>query len=113
MTEHDVRRALDRITDPCSVAAGAPAGIAELGLLGHLAVEQRPEGAHVRVALRLTDPVCMMGAAFLASTRELLASLDGVASAEVWLDERSDWTPAEMSAGYRARLQHIRAARRP
>ncbi len=112
MTEREVRRVLNRISDPCSVAAGARAGISELGLLSEVAVDDRPGGAHLRVGIRLTDPVCMMGAAFLASARELLSSLDGVANVEVWLDERSDWTPEEMSPGYRDRLERIRAARR-
>ncbi|MBV9414806.1 MAG: DUF59 domain-containing protein, partial [Solirubrobacterales bacterium] len=78
MTEQEVRSALNRIPDPCSVAAGATAGIAELGLLSEVAVENASDGARVRVAIRLTDPVCMMGAAFLASARELLSRLDGV-----------------------------------
>ncbi|MBV9423110.1 MAG: DUF59 domain-containing protein [Solirubrobacterales bacterium] len=112
MTEQDVRCALNRIQDPCSLAAGAPAGIDELGLLSEISVHNLAEGAHVRVGIRLTDPVCMMGAAFLASARDLLAGLDGVASAEVWLDERSDWSPANMAPAYRARLEQIRAARR-
>ena len=112
MTEQEVRRALNRIPDPCSVAAGATAGIAELGLLSEVAVENASDGARVRVAIRLTDPVCMMGAAFLASARELLSRLDGVAHVEVWLDERSDWTPDEMAPAYRARLERVRAARR-
>ncbi len=112
MTEQDVRRALNGVRDPCSVAAGASAGIAEMGLLTEIAVHNGVEGANVRVGIRLTDPVCMMGAAFLASTREVLASLDGVFSAEVWLDERSDWTPDQMAPAYRARLEQVRAARR-
>ena len=112
MTEHEIQRALNRITDPCSVAAGAPAGIAELGLLSEVAVEDAPEGARVRVAIRLTDPVCMMVAAFLASAREVLGALQGVAHAEVWLDPCSDWTPDEMTPAYRARLERVRAARR-
>lgn len=112
LTEADVRRALDRITDPCSVAAGARAGISELGLVSGVSVEDSPKGARVRVTIRLTDPVCMMGAAFLASARELVGGLDGVASAEVRLDERSDWAPADMAPSYRARLESARAARR-
>lgn len=112
VTETDVRRALDRITDPCSVAAGAPAGLSELGLVRDVAVADGPDGANIRVSIRLTDPVCMMGAAFLASARELLSGLDGVATAEVWLDERSDWIPADMDPSYRARLGRARAARR-
>ncbi|MFZ0040696.1 MAG: iron-sulfur cluster assembly protein [Solirubrobacteraceae bacterium] len=112
MTEHDVRRALNRIQDPCSVAAGAPAGITDLGLLSEVVVANGPEGACVQVAIRLTDPVCMMGAAFLASAREALASLDGVARADVRLDERSDWSPDDMAPAYRARLEAVRALRR-
>lgn len=112
MTEDDVRCVLNTIIDPCSVAAGAPAGIAELGLLTQLEVRDEPEGAHVRIGIRLTDPVCMMGAAFLASAREALAAHRDIASAEVWLDERSDWMPDQMSALYRARLDGVRQARR-
>jgi len=110
--EHEVRAALDEVHDPCSEVAGVPAGILEMGLVHDLQVSHEPDGAVVRLAIRVTEPTCLMGPSLASGARERLAALPGVARVEVTLSDDGDWTPAAMSAEYRARLAEHRAARR-
>jgi len=112
MTATEVRRRLNAIIDPCSLAAGAPAGIDEMGLVRSVLVEESPAGATIRVRIGLTEPGCMMGAAFVARAHECLEQLPGVASVEVALEHDCDWTPADLDPAYARRLDAARAASR-
>jgi metal-sulfur cluster biosynthetic enzyme len=107
-TAADVRAALNEIVDPCSVAVGAPAGLDDMGLIRDVEVD---DGC-ITVSIGLTEPMCLMGPAFVRSAEERLASLDGVAHAKVSLSSGLEWTPARMSASYAERLDRVRAARR-
>lgn len=109
VTAEQVREVLNGITDPCSVAASAPAGLVDMGLVS--SVEVVP-GGHVEVRLRLTDGLCMMGAVFVAEARERLAPLVGPAGVRVSLEAGSVWTPEDMTEAYRTRLGHVRRSRR-
>jgi metal-sulfur cluster biosynthetic enzyme len=101
---------LDTVIDPCSAAAGAPAGLVDMGLIRSLEVDERAGGAAVRVVVRVTHPSCFMAALFLAQVQNLLAELPEVAAVDATLDTAFDWTPADMSDGYRERLARHRAA---
>jgi metal-sulfur cluster biosynthetic enzyme len=103
---------LNTIVDPCSRAAGAPAGIADMGLVRQLEVQQSPEGASIRVVIGVTEPGCLMGAAFVNDARQLLQALPGVAEVQVSMDLAFDWTPADMAPAYQARLEQLRQRRR-
>jgi metal-sulfur cluster biosynthetic enzyme len=110
--EQDIRAALDEIVDPCSRAAGAPAGLGEMGLVRDVRVEPGPAGARVSVVLALTEPTCLMGIPFVTSARERLAALEGVAHVDVSLAANFEWTPAELSPAYAERLERVRELRR-
>ena len=103
---------LNTIVDPCSRAAGVPAGIAEMGLVRQLEVQHSPEGTSIRVVIGVTEPGCLMGAAFVNDARKLLRALPGVAEVHVSMDQAFDWTPEEMSPAYQARLEQLRQVRR-
>ena len=103
---------LNTIVDPCSRAAGAPAGLAEMGLVRQLEVQQSPEGARIHVVIGVTEPGCLMGAAFVNNVRKLLWALPGVAEVQVRLDQAYDWTPEDMAPVYQARLEQQRQRRR-
>jgi len=111
-TEQDIRASLNGIVDPCSAAAGAPAGLDEMGLVREVRIEPGPTGARVSVVLALTEPTCLMGIPFVRSARQRLAALDGVAEVDVSLAAGFDWTPAELSPAYAARLERVRELRR-
>jgi metal-sulfur cluster biosynthetic enzyme len=108
MTAAEIRAELDAIVDPCSVVAGAPAGIAELGLVREVEVRH----GVVRVRIGLTEPGCMMGASFVVQARERLARLPGVARVDVELDHAADWHPTDADPAYQERLRAVRARRR-
>ena len=110
IAERDVRAALNEIVDPCSVAAGEPAGLADMGLVRRIEVCPGQEGAHVEVVLALTEPTCLMGFPFVRSARERVAALPGVEAVEVSLDPDFEWTPSEMSPEYAERLARRRRA---
>ncbi|MDI5964615.1 iron-sulfur cluster assembly protein [Streptantibioticus silvisoli] len=107
-----VRAQLDLIIDPCAAAAGAPAGLVEMGLVRSLAVRDTPDGAAVRVTIGVTEPGCLMGAAFAAQAREHLEAMNGVSEVAVELDHHADWAPSDLAPAYRLRLEEVRAARR-
>jgi metal-sulfur cluster biosynthetic enzyme len=108
----EVRAVLNGIVDPCSAAAGAPAGLDDMGLVREVEVQTGPEGAVVCVTLALTEPTRLMGMPFMATARERLEALPGVSRAEVSLASGFEWTPAELSPSYAARLAAVRARRR-
>jgi len=102
---------LEAITDPCSAASGAPAGLISMGLVGPVVIEEKDDGAHVRVTLYITEPGCMMGALFQITAQRRLALLPGVTSVEVAVDYGHIWGPEQMTPEYRRRLAEVRACR--
>jgi len=112
VTEAEVRALIDEVPDPCSLAAGVPAGLAEMGLLRALAVEHRPDGTRVRATLAVTEPGCFLGASFARSATERLLAHPGIVAADVDLDHTHGWTPDDMAPAYQARLAAARTARR-
>jgi metal-sulfur cluster biosynthetic enzyme len=110
--EAEVRAALNTIVDPCSVAAGSPAGLADMGLVR--GVELSPSTADralvdVRVVIGVTEYGCVMGAPFAMEAYRLLEGLTGVGRVDVELDDAFDWVPDDMSPGYRRRLAEVHA----
>ena len=112
LDEARVWTTLNTIVDPCSRAAGAPAGIAEMGLVRQLEIHHSPGGASIRVVIGVTEPGCLMGAAFVNDARKLLRELPGVAEVHVSMDHAFDWTPEDMAPAYQARLHQLRQRRR-
>lgn len=108
LTVQDVRRALNAIIDPCSIEAGLPAGLDDMGLVRN--VEVRP--GEVTVHLAITSPGCMMGPSFVSSAREALTKLPGISHADVVLSDWADWSEDAMSPDYRDRLERVRLQRR-
>jgi metal-sulfur cluster biosynthetic enzyme len=111
MNEQDVRSALNGIVDPCSLAAGAPAGIEELGLIRELSVEDVAGGVRVEVAIGVTEPGCMMGASFVVKARAMFDEMPAVVSHDVRLDHAADWEPSDIDPAYAKRLAATRAGR--
>jgi metal-sulfur cluster biosynthetic enzyme len=107
-----VRETLNGIVDPCSVVAGAPAGLVDLGLVRHLAVTPAQDGVAVRVRIGVTEPGCLMGASFAIKARELLQAVPGVSTVDVELDHAGDWEPSDIDPAYQLRLAEVRSTRR-
>ncbi len=106
--EAKVRRLLDTIGDPCSVAQGVPMGLDEMGLLER--VEADADG-NVEVDVRLTSPSCMMLGYFKVEAERLAHTVDGVAKVTIKFDTGFDWRPEMMSATARRRRRDALLAR--
>ncbi len=108
-----VRATLDTIVDPCSRAAGAPAGINEMGMIPEIKFLPG-DGNHADLEVRLivTHPFCMMSNIFVKEIVERLEALDGVGEVKVDFDPGSIWTPDLMHPDYAERLEAARAKRR-
>jgi metal-sulfur cluster biosynthetic enzyme len=112
VSEAEVREALDAVVDPCSVVAGAPAGLVQMGLVRSLELSEGESGATIRICIGVTEPGCLMGASFAAQARAQLERLAGVARVEIELDHANDWMPGDMDREYQRRLDAVRATRR-
>jgi metal-sulfur cluster biosynthetic enzyme len=111
--ETAVRERLNAITDPCSVAAGAPAGLVDMGLVHDVRITHEADGIRVSVVLGVTDPTCLMAGVFVAEARRRLANLPGVTAIDVALDHETIWTPQRLDARYAVRLRDLRSRKSP
>jgi metal-sulfur cluster biosynthetic enzyme len=97
---------LDRVHDPCSVAAGRPTSIRAMGLVRGW----RLEGGVLTVTFCVTFPGCTMAPHFTEAAREALAGLPGVERVETVVDTSIEWIPPPLRApegepqGWRKRL---------
>lgn len=89
-----ITAALDEIKDPCSLAAGTPLGLSEMGLIKDL---QIGEDGKVAIELRLTSPFCHMIGFFKTEAARRLEAIPGVAVVELNADQGLDWSPALIS----------------
>jgi len=97
--------ALDEIVDPCSAAAGMPAGLAAMGIVDAVAVE----GGSVTVRLLPTFAGCLFAGLFADEAERRIGALawcDGIA---VELAGDAVWTEDRMSPALRRRREGLRA----
>jgi metal-sulfur cluster biosynthetic enzyme len=85
----EIRRRLDEVRDPCSVGAGSPMGLDEMGLVKGIAVD----AGRVTVSIRLTSPSCLMHGYFIDGIKEHVRAVNGVESVEVRFDAGMEWEP--------------------
>jgi metal-sulfur cluster biosynthetic enzyme len=112
ITESAIRATLNTIIDPCSSAAGCPAGLDEMGLVRAVEIRDVPAGADVRVVIGVTEVGCLMSAPFATEAYKRLHALSGISAVTVELDLAFDWDPDDMSPDYQQRLQAHRARRK-
>ncbi len=104
----EIRRALDTIGDPCSVANGTPMGLQEMGLVEDIRLD---DDGNVAIRLRLTSPTCMMIGYFDVEAKRRVQQIAGVRSVEVTADRGLDWTPDLMSDAAKQRRRAALRAR--
>ena len=95
--------ALDTIKDPCSMAAGTPFGLCEMGLVDTVDIA---ENGAVTVKLRLTSPFCHMIGFFKTEAATRIGAIEGVTSVALEADNGLDWSPSRISPAAQARRQH-------
>lgn len=81
---------LDQVIDPCSVGAGNPMSLVEMGLIDSVALD--PAGRCL-VRMRLTAPGCLMVGVFREECLARLGALPGVVEVDVEFDAGLDWSP--------------------
>lgn len=87
-----VEDALNQVYDPCSVAAGHPLGLIDMGLVTNIAVTD----GNVGITLRVTFAGCMMMPNLAGAAEDVVAALPGVNHVDVDVDMNMTWTPADM-----------------
>jgi metal-sulfur cluster biosynthetic enzyme len=100
-----VLEGLEDVIDPCSITAGAPLSVVDMGLLNELSVDA--DGA-VHVSMRATSAMCTMIAGIMKVAEERLARVEGVTQVEIKLCSGAIWTEADMTE----RGRQVLAARR-
>jgi metal-sulfur cluster biosynthetic enzyme len=105
-----VTEALGSVFDPCSLSAGAPLSVVDMGLITELTVDD--EGV-VTIAIRPTSAMCTLIAGIMTGVEETVARMPGVSSVRVSLNGDTMWTEADLSENGRrvleARRQRSRA----
>jgi metal-sulfur cluster biosynthetic enzyme len=89
-----VRVALSAVYDPCSVAAGRPVSIVDLGLLVSADLDDEGE---LTIVLCTTFPGCTMAPHFTRAAEEQAREIPGVRSVRVRVDPEHTWTPSAAS----------------
>lgn len=87
--------ALSEVMDPCSVAAGRPTSIVDLGLLVSAHLEDDGE---LVIVLRTTFPGCTMAPHFTQAAETCAGKLPGVRSVRVEIDPDFSWQPISPTA---------------
>ncbi|MFN3592173.1 MAG: iron-sulfur cluster assembly protein, partial [Thermaurantiacus sp.] len=93
ITDADVRAALAGIHDPCSVAAGRPTNLVDMGLM----IGWQQDGERLALRLAVTFAGCTMAPHFAEAARAALAELPGITEVEVAVDSGFVWTPERMA----------------
>ena len=108
---HDDARAIfDSITDPCSVSAGAPLSILDMGIIEKCDIES--DGL-VRIALLPTFPGCRFVAIFEDVIRQRFEELEWCRAVEIdFLPPTVVWDESRMTTEARSRVEHVRQQRR-
>jgi len=100
-----VTEALGGVFDPCSLAAGAPLSVVDMGLITDVTVD---DAGVVAIAMRPTSAMCTVIAGVMTEVEEIVARVPGVSSVRVSLHNDTMWTEADLSDNGRRLL----AARR-
>jgi metal-sulfur cluster biosynthetic enzyme len=103
-TEAAVRRALDRVVDPCSIATGVPITLAEMGLIAGVEIS----GPVATVQLRVTSPFCMHIGNMQERIAAVVGDVDGIDEVRIDIDDGMEWLPTMMAPEASARLRRVR-----
>jgi metal-sulfur cluster biosynthetic enzyme len=98
----EIIAALNRVYDPCSIAAQAPISILDMGLVERWSVDER---RNLVVRICVTSAGCTMSAHMVRATEVELMKITELSSVLVEIDADAMWTPAAMTERGRAILR--------
>src|ERR1700730_14985905 len=110
MTENideEINAALEKICDPCSIAANAAVSILDMGRIRGWSLDH--EG-NLRVRMCVTSPSCTMSASMVKAAEAALSAIPALTSVRVEIDSGFFWTPGDMTERGRQILQSRREA---
>ncbi|MGY4783698.1 iron-sulfur cluster assembly protein [Rhodococcus opacus] len=84
-----VMASLNKVQDPCSVAAGRPMGLVDMGLVDRVDIAD----GIVDVYLRLTSPACYLMTFIESATITEVKACPTITDVHVHPDEGLDWSP--------------------
>jgi metal-sulfur cluster biosynthetic enzyme len=116
LTRASVLEVLHTITDPCSISAGVPISVVDMGLVPvvELATNKSdPFLTDVSLAFTVTEPTCLMYHAFAREADTKLRELINVGSVCITVLPYTMWTEDDMTVEARERLAAARRRRRP
>ena len=99
-----VDAALDAVVDPCSVAAGTPLSLRDMGLVRGWSYDD----GRLRLVLCVTGPGCTFVGGMAATAERALLALPDVAAVDVVVDPDVVWDPSWQSPAARAALDDRR-----
>jgi metal-sulfur cluster biosynthetic enzyme len=100
-----IRRAIETVFDPCSVNAGAPINVIDMGLIlgWSIGADRR-----VDILMRLTSPGCTLAPSFMHRIEEAVAAVEHVEAVKVTVTGLLLWGEDDIAAGSLQRLKDIR-----
>lgn len=102
---------LNAISDPCSVASGQPLGLADMGLIESVGVD---DAGTATVDIRLTSPGCLMIGFFVSEIKAALLGFHGITEVLVKHDVGERWEPDLIAPAHlakrRERLDRMKSA---
>lgn len=94
----EILAALENAVDPCSVAAGRPMNIVEMGLVDAVDID---DAGQVTISLSLTSPSCMMLGQIMDQIDKYVAPVLGGQRPKLTFDDGMNWTPDRISGAAR------------
>jgi metal-sulfur cluster biosynthetic enzyme len=102
---HRLDAALHRVCDPCSLTAGVPLSLPDMGLVVGRGVQADADRTDVRVTIAVTGPGCTyVGLLVEAVQREVRREFGADAAVHVTVDPSVVWTEDAMTGPARRRL---------
>jgi metal-sulfur cluster biosynthetic enzyme len=103
----EIRACLDEVKDPCSLGAGTPLGLGEMGMIERVLIDDD----QIVVGLRLTAPSCYMHGWFIEEINREVGSVAPGWKVQVEFDAGMNWSPDLMSDEVKARRAEVNRRR--
>lgn len=90
--DDQIKDVLSGVHDPCSVAAGRPMSLLDMGLV----LDWTFESGLLTVRFCVTSASCSMAPHFTEAAKQELLKLDGIAAVNIEIDTQHLWLPEQM-----------------
>lgn len=102
-----IRRAIETVFDPCSVNAGVPINVIDMGLVLGWTVDADGD---VEIRMRLTSPGCTLAPSFMHRIELAVNAVEHVRNAQVKVTGLGLWSEADVAPDKLRELRETRMA---